>query len=76
MRKIIAKYVLLILITFAVSIYIYEYVMANKPIDTESDILYTQHQTEQGILSNTNYTIDNPNVILNPYGNSPLSALI
>ena len=76
MRKIIAKYVLLILITFAVSIYIYEYVMANKPIDTESDILYTQHQTEQGILSNTNYTIDNPNVILNPYDNSPLSALI
>ena len=76
MRKIIAKYVLLILITFTVSIYIYEYVMANKPIDTESDILYTQHQTEQGILSNTNYTIDNPNVILNPYGNSPLSALI
>lgn len=76
MKKIIAKYVLLILVTFAASIFIYEYVMDNTPIDTESDLLYVQQQTEQQILSNTNYTIDNPNVVLNPYGNSPLSALI
>ena len=76
MKKIIAKYVLLIIVTFAASIFIYEYVMANKPIDTESDIIYLQNQSEQQYLSNTNYTIDNPNVILNPYGNSPLSALI
>ena len=76
MKKIIAKYILLILVTFAASIFIYKYVMANTPIDTESDLLYVQHQTEQQILSNTNYTIDNPNVVLNPYGNSPLSALI
>ena len=76
MKKIIAKYILLILVTFAASIFIYKYVMANTPIDTESDLLYVQYQTEQQILSNTNYTIDNPNVVLNPYGNSPLSALI
>ena len=76
MKKIIAKYCLLIIVTFAASIFIYEYVMASKPIDTESDILASQHQTETQLLSNTNYTIDNPNVILNPYGNSPLSALI
>ena len=76
MKKIIAKYVLLIIVTFAASIFIYEYVMSNTPIDTESDILYTQNQIEAQMLSNTNYTIDNPNVILNPYGNSPLSALI
>ena len=76
MKKIIAKYVLLIIVTFATSIFIYEYVMSNTPINTESDILYTQNQIETQMLSNTNYTIDNPNVILNPYGNSPLSALI
>ena len=76
MKKIIAKYVLLIIVTFAASIFIYEYVMSNTPINTESDILYTQNQIETQMLSNTNYTIDNPNVILNPYGNSPLSALI
>ena len=76
MKKIIAKYILLIVITFAISIYIYEYVMSNKPIDTEEDILYLQSQTQNQYLSNTNYTIDKPNVILNPYGNSPLTALI
>lgn len=76
MKKIITKYVLLVAITFAISIFIYEYVMANKPIDTEADLLYTQTQIQNQYLSNTNYTIDNPNVILNPYGNSPLSALI
>ncbi len=76
MKKIIAKYVLLIIVTFAASIFIYEYVMSNTPINTESDILYTQNQIETQMLSNTNYTIENPNVILNPYGNSPLSALI
>ena len=76
MKKIIAKYIILIIVTFAASIYIYEYVMNNEAINTEADILYNQSQTESQILSNTNFTIDNPNVILNPYGNSPLSALI
>ena len=76
MKKIIAKYLILIIITFAVSIFIYEYVMDNKPIDTESDIFAVQHESEMQYLSNTNYTIESPNVILNPYGNSPLSALI
>lgn len=76
MKKIIAKYIILIVVTFAASIYIYEYVMSNEAIDTEIDTLYQQAQTESQILSNTNFTIDNPNVILNPYGNSPLSALI
>ena len=76
MKKIIAKYVFLIIFTFAASILIYEYIMNNEAIGTENDILYMQSQTESQILSNTNFTIDNPNVILNPYGNSPLSALI
>ena len=76
MKRIITKYVLLILVTFAASIYIYNYIEANTPIDTESNLIYLQSQTESQYLSNTNFTIDNPNVILNPYGNSPLSALI
>lgn len=76
MKKLIAKYLILIFVTCMASIFIYEYVMANTPIDTEDDLLYTQAQIQQQYLSNTNYTIENPNVILNPYGNSPLSALI
>ena len=76
MKKLIMKYILLIIVTFAASIFIYEYVMENEPIETENDIFYLQNQSEVQYLSNTNYTIDNPNVILNPYGNSPLSALV
>ena len=76
MKKIIAKYILLVVLTFMASIYIYEYVMANQPINTENDILYEQGQIQNQYLNNTNYTIDNPNVILNTYGNSPLTALI
>ncbi len=76
MKKIIIKYVLLIVITFGISIFIYNYIEVNKPIETETDLLSSQSISEQQYLSNTNYTVDNPNVILNPYGNSPLSALI
>ena len=76
MKKIIAKYIFLIVLTFAASIFIYEYIMNNETVNTEDDILTIQAGYESQILSNTNYTIDNPNVILNPYGNSPLSALI
>ena len=35
----------------------------------------TQQKIEESIRAK-GYTIDNPNVILNPYGNSPLTALI
>ena len=76
MKKIIIKYVVLIIVTFGISICIYNHVEINKPIDTENDLLSLQSQKEEQYLNNTNYTVDNPNVILNPYGNSPLSALI
>ncbi len=70
------KYILLILLTFALSIFIYYYIGASKEIKTKEDILITQNNKEKEIMDNTSYTIDNPNIILNPYGNAPLSALI
>lgn len=76
MKKTVIKYFLLVLITFGVSIYIYEYVMSNEAVATEDDPIYLQALREDEYLSDTSYTIDDPNVILNPYGNSPLSALI
>lgn len=76
MKKIILKYVLLIVVTFTASIFIYEYVEKSTPIETETDILTYQRDLENTNLSNTNYTLDNPNVILNLYGNSPLTALV
>lgn len=76
MRKLLVKYVILIIITFAISIFIYNYIESFKPIDTEEDSLIVQDKKEKKFLKNTSYTIDNPNIILNPYGNSPLTALI
>lgn len=76
MKKIIFKYVLLIVVTFAASIFIYEYIQKSTPVDTEYDILSHQKDLENQYLANTNYTLDNPNVLLNFYGNSPLTALV
>ncbi len=70
------KYILLIILTFALSIFIYYYVNASKEVEKKEDILITQNNIDTNIMSNTSYTIEKPNVILNPYGNSPLSALI
>ena len=76
MKKIYTKYIMLVFFTFIISILIYNYIESFKPIKEEKDILITQKELEDKYLENTNYTLDNPNVILNPYGNSPLTALI
>lgn len=76
MKRLLAKYVVLILVTFGISILIYNYVEASTAVDTEADLLTVQKQKEDSYLNNTNFSIDNPNVIVNPYGNSPLTALV
>ena len=48
---------------------------ANEKIETVQDMITEQSEKEKEIKS-TGYTIDSPNVILNPYGNSPLAALV
>ncbi len=70
------KYIILVIITIVASVMIYEYIMSFSPVPSEGDILYDQVQTENSLLGSTNYTIDNPNVILDPYGLSPLTALV
>ena len=50
-------------------------VSANTKIDEVDDIV-TYQQTKEDYLTPYNYTLDNPNIVLNPYGNSPLTALI
>lgn len=72
-----AKYIFLIAFAFVASIAIYKYIEANEKIQVEKDILIHQNQLEQSFLSfSKNATLENPKVILNPYGNSPLTALI
>jgi len=70
------KYLILILITVLCSVFIYNYIEASKPVDTFDDVLNIQNAKENEILANTNYSINNPNVILDPYGVSPLTALV
>lgn len=53
----------------------YKMVSANTKIDEVDDIV-TYQQTKEDYLTPYNYTLDNPNIVLNPYGNSPLTALI
>lgn len=70
------KFILLILIACLSSIIIYYNVDKANPVTTKEDVLVSQEKLENKFLKNTNYTIDEPKVILNPYGNSPLTALI
>lgn len=44
-------------------------------IEYKKDILVIQENKEK-YFSPYGYTIDNPNVIVNPYGNSPLTAIV
>lgn len=76
MKKRLLKYVFLVFFTFIISILIYNYVESFDPVHTDEDILVYQKNKENEYLSNTNYSLDNPNIILNPYGNCPLSAII
>lgn len=50
-------------------------VTGNVEIKASSDILLVQSNKEV-YFSVYGYSIDNPNVIVNPYGNSPLTALV
>lgn len=70
------KYIILSLIAFILSIIIYEYITKSKDVYVEEDILSVQAKIDEKIFSDTNYTLENPKVILNPYGSSPLTALV
>ncbi len=50
-------------------------VTGNMEIKSDTDILLVQSNKEF-YFSVYGYSIDNPNVIVNPYGNSPLTALV
>lgn len=51
------------------------FVSGDTPVDVEDDILVIQANREV-YFDVYGYGINNPNVIVNPYGNSPLTALI
>lgn len=70
------KFILLIVVACLASILIFYKVDKAKPVTKTEDILVTQKKAETKFLENTNYTFEDPNIIVNPYGISPLTALI
>lgn len=50
-------------------------VMGNNKVKREKDIFVIQSNKEV-YFNSYGYDIDNPNIIINPYGNSPLTALV
>ena len=71
------KLIALIIIACTCSILIYRLVDKVEPVKKVEDILVTQNKLELSFINNTNeYTVENPKIIVNPYGLSPLSALI
>lgn len=53
----------------------YKVVSANTKIDEVEDII-TYQEKKEDYLTYYNYTLENPNIVLDPYGISPLTALI
>lgn len=76
MKKTILKFIILIVTTCLCSILIFYHVERSKPATLTPDILNTQLALENDFLADINYTLDNPKIVVNPYGISPLTALI
>lgn len=74
MKKIliISSFILVLIVTSTIG---YKVVSANTKIDEVADII-TYQEKKENYLTHYNYTLDNPNIILDPYGISPLTALI
>ena len=74
MRKtlLLISYLLFIL---SISLLGYKFVSANKEIPSTKSIIENQKEQEK-YLTPYGYTIENPNIIINPYENAPFTALI
>ena len=64
-----------VLVIISISTIGYSIVSANETVNQLEDILAYQ-ENKGTYLTPYGYTIENPNIILNPYGISPLTALI
>lgn len=76
MKKGLIKLSLLIAFAVAASILIYYQAEKVDKVLNAKDNLANQNALEKAILSDTEYTYQNPKIIVNPYGNSPLTALV
>ena len=80
MKKNIKKIIVILLIVILILVTGILFVLNNKntnkdKVEVVSSLIEQQKNKEKNFKID-GYTIDNPNVILNPYGNSPLTAWI
>lgn len=75
-RKIINIIVLIVIVLLFILYIVFNYMSSNRDILASTSSMVTNQYNLEKDFSSNGYTIDNPNVILNPYGNSPLSALV
>ncbi len=76
MKKPLIKLALLITFAIAASLIIYYQAERVDKVMTVKDKLAEQNILEKVISEDTAYTYQNPKIMVNPYGNSPLTALI
>lgn len=74
--KTVHKFILLITLACLASIFIYYKVDKAKPVTEITDTLILQEEKEKEFLKKTNYTFEEPKVVVDPYGISPLTALV
>lgn len=74
--KSVYKYIILVVVSCVLSIGIYKYADRANKIDVKLSLIDEQYNLEQTFLGDTNYTFENPKIIVNPYNISPLTALI
>lgn len=70
------KMIVLIALACICSILIYYKVDKAKPAKFQEDLIAKQEKLENKFLEKTNYTMEHPNIILDPYDISPLTALV
>lgn len=75
-RKLISFCVIMLVCLFFVLFLIFNNMSSNNNLLKTSDSLVTLQYEKERSFKSGGYTIDKPNVIVNPYGNSPLSALV
>ena len=76
MKKGLIKLFLLIVFAVSASLLIFYNAERAKKVEVVGDYLIAQNELEDIISKDTNYNFQNPKIIVNPYENSPLTALI
>ena len=70
------KFLFLIFTACVSSILIYYFCEKSQPVSYRQDLISYQNKVDETELMDTNYTINDPKIIVNPYGISPLTALV